>query len=310
MNWFRQNRFLGTFLGALALATFFSFWFLFHEKSAADAGQARLDETLNELMRLRQSTPFPNYENLRKMRGQTASYRASLLALENELNGRMFPRVPLQPNEFQAQLRLAVNDVTDHAGSARVQLPGNFYLGFDEYATSLPNSEAAARLGRQLRAIEWVVNSVIDAHVDAITKLTRMPLLEETRAAAVTPPPGRVVRQTKTAPVKEKIVDAAAIDLGFSGSPAALRRVVNQVAAAKDQFYIIRTLVVKNQVDKGPKRGGTEGAYLPLQTAAVAGPAMAGKKEPGITFIVGTEHLDVATRIEIVRFSFPQKEAR
>lgn len=309
MSWFRQNRFLGTLLGALALATFFSLWFFVHEKSAADAAQARLEETLNELMRLRQSTPFPNYENLRKMRAQASSYRASLLALENELTGRMFPRVALQPNEFQAQLRLAVNDVADHAATAKVQLPGNFYLGFDEYATSLPNSEAAPRLGRQLRAIEWVVNTVIDAHVDAIAKLTRMPLPEETRPAA-TPPPGRVVRQTKAAPVKEKIVDAAAIDLGFSGSPAALRRVVNQIAAAKDQFYIIRTLLVKNQVDKGPKRSGAEGAPLPPQTLAVAGLAVAGKKEPAITFIVGTEHLDVATRIEIVRFSFPPKEAR
>src|ERR1044071_7808708 len=107
MSWFRQNRLLGTFLGALALATFFSLWFFFHEKSAADAAQARLEETLNELLRLRRSTPFPSYENLRKMRAQSASYRASLVALENELNSRMFPRVPLQPNEFQAQLRLA-----------------------------------------------------------------------------------------------------------------------------------------------------------------------------------------------------------
>src|SRR5690348_9266494 len=179
MSWIRQNRFLGTFFGALALATIFSLWFFFHEKSAADATQARLEETLNELMRLRQSTPFPSYENLRKMRAQSARYRASLLALEDELKGRMFPRVPLQPNEFQAQLRLAVNDVADHAATAKVQLPANFYLGFDEYATSLPNSEAAPRLGRQLRAIEWLVNTVIDAHVDAVAKLTRMSLPEE-----------------------------------------------------------------------------------------------------------------------------------
>jgi hypothetical protein len=86
--------------------------------------------------------------------------------------------------------------------------------------------------------------------------------------------------------------------------------VVNQVAAARDQFYIIRTLVLKNQVGKGPKRGGAGEASLPQQTPAVVGLAAAGKKEPAITFIVGTEHLDIATRIEIVRFTFPKKEAR
>ena len=46
----------------------------------------------------------------------------------------MFPRLPLQPNEFQAQLRLAVTAVQDRAGANKVQLPASFNLGFDEYA--------------------------------------------------------------------------------------------------------------------------------------------------------------------------------
>ena len=82
--------------------------FLLHEKSAADERRTGSSATVNELNRLRASAPFPNEENLRKTRAQTESYRTSLLALENELKNRMFPRLPLQPNEFQAQLRLAV----------------------------------------------------------------------------------------------------------------------------------------------------------------------------------------------------------
>jgi hypothetical protein len=303
MNWFRQNRFLGTFLVGLGLATLLGLWFLFHEKAAADAAQARLEETVNELSRLRRSTPFPDAENLKKTKAQAENYRASLLSLETELKGRMFPRLPLQPNEFQAQLRLAVNDVLDHAATAKVQLPANFNLGFDPYATSLPNLEAAPRLGRQLRAIEWIANTIIDAHVDSLGSLTRELLPEEKSAPEATPAPGRTLRQTKPAPGKEKVVDSAAIDLTFSGSPTAVRRVINQIAAAKDQFYIIRTLVVKNQVDKGPKRGGSEGA-APAPTPAVGG------KEPAIKFIVGTEHLDVAARIEIMRFNFLAKQTR
>jgi hypothetical protein len=308
MNWLQQNRFLGTFLGAFGLATLLGLWFLFHEKGAADAAQARLEETLNELSRLRRSTPFPEEENLKKTRAQTETYRASLLALEKELKNRMFPRLPLQPNEFQAQLRLAVNDVLDHAATAKVQLPANFNLGFDPYATSLPNLEAAPRLGRQLRAIEWIVNTIIDAHVDSLGSLAREPLAEEKAASETTPTPGRGVGQKKAASGREKIVDGAPIDLSFSGSPAAVRRVINQIAAARDQFYIIRTLVVKNQVDKGPKRGGPE-TTAPAPAPPPGAPA-AGGKEPGISFIVGTEHLDVAARVEIMRFNFAEKEAR
>ena len=97
MNWFQQNRFLGTFLGALVCATLLSGYFLFQAKSAADEQAERLDATINELNRLRASAPFPNEDNLRKTKATTDSYRTSLQALEGELKNRVFPRRPLQP---------------------------------------------------------------------------------------------------------------------------------------------------------------------------------------------------------------------
>ena len=311
MNWFQQNRLLGSFLVAFGLATLLSLLFLFHEKSRANEAHAKLEATVNELTRLRRGMPFPNAENLSKTRRQTEAYRASLLALEEELKTRIYPQLPLQPNEFQAQLRLAVNSVSDRAAANKVQLPANFNLGFDPYATSLPNSDVAPRLGQQLRAIEWVVNTLIDAHVDALTGLVRPPLPEE--KAAPTPPPrpthAPAARTSKPARPAEKIVDATSVELAFSSSPAGARRFLNQVAAAKDQFYVIRTLVIKNQVDKGPKRGGPEAA-TPLPTPPPGRVSPGQSKQPSITFIVGTEHLDVATRIEITRFNFPEKEVR
>ncbi len=309
MTWFQQNRFLGVFLAALALATLLSGWFLLHEKSAADEAEERFDATINELNRLRASTPFPNEENLRKMKAQTDSYHTSLRALEDELKTRMFPRPSLQPNEFQAQLRQAVIAVSQRARASKVQLPENFNLGFDEYATSLPNSVAAPRLGRQLRAIEWLANTLIEAHVDSLNSLVRSALPEEKTAATLPLPSGRAgtTRAPKTVEGSAKIVDAAAVDITFTGSPAAMRKVFNQVASAKEQFYIIRTLQVKNQTDKGPKRGEQAVPSAPVpQVGAGTGKA----SERGITFIVGNEHLNVAARIEVVRFNVPEKEAR
>ena len=66
------------------------------------------------------------------------------------------------------QLRQVVTDVIERARASKVQLPENFNLGFDEYATSLPNTAAAPYLGRQLRAIEWTANTIVDAHVDSL----------------------------------------------------------------------------------------------------------------------------------------------
>lgn len=311
MNWFRQNQFLGAFLAALVAATLLSGYFLLHEKGVALEQQDRLDATINELNRLRSSAPFPNEENLGKTKAQADSYRTSLQALEDELKTRMFPRPPLQPNEFQAQLRQAVLAVSERAQASKVQLPENFNLGFDEYATSLPNSLAAPRLGRQLKAIEWVVNTLVEAHVDAVTSLTRSALPEEKAGATPTPTPvkSRVGAGPRSAGENEKIVDSTSVNLVFTGSPAAARKVFNQIASAKEQFYIIRTLQVKNQADKGPKRGEPATAATAPPPPEVTG-AKGKTSEPGITFIVGNEHLNVAAKVEIVRFNVPEKETR
>ena len=309
MNWFQQNRFLGLFLGALAFATLLSVYFLLHEKGAAEEAGARLENTVTELNRLRASAPFPNEENLRKTKTQTDSYRNSLLALEAELKSHMFPKPPLQPNEFQALLRQAANALIERARASKVQLPENFNLGFDEYATSLPNSEAAPRLGRQLRAIEWIANTLVDSHVDALLGLTRSALPEERSAPSPTPAPRGRTAPGKPAEASLKIVDSTSVDLSFAGSPAATRRVFNQIAAAKEQAYIIRTLQVRNQADKGPKRGGPgEAPAAPVPPPAPGGAAK--PAEPGISFIVGTEHLNVTARIEILRFNIPEKRIR
>ena len=311
MNWFQQNRFLGIFLGGLSFATLLSACFLLHEKSAADREQARLETTINELARLRRSTPFPSEENLRKTKAQTDSYRDSLLALRNELKPRMFPKPLFQPNEFQAQLRQTASEVIERARVSKVQLPENFHLGFDEYATSLPNSTAAPRLGRQLRAIEWIANTIVDAHVDSLESLTRSTLPEETAASGPTLARTRASREPKTAEADARLVDSTSIDVVFSGSPTAARRILNQIAGAKEQAYIIRALHVRNQAGKGPERGVMEKRAM---AAAVAVPSQVGaaRKAPeqGISFIVGTEHLNVAARIEVLQFNFPEMESR
>ena len=310
MNWFQQNRFLGVFLGALGVATLVSLCFLIHEKRASHDASARLEATVNERNRLRRSVPFPNEKNLHKTKAQTESYRSALLALESELKVRTLPKLPLQPNEFQAQLRLAVSEVQDAAAKAKMQLPASFNLGFDEYASSLPDGQAAPLLGQQLRAIERIVNMAIEAHLDSLGNLTRTPLPEE-KSVGPTPKVANAGPGLSSNNSPPEIVRFSAIDLFFSGSPAAARRVINQIAACKEQVYVIRTLVVKNQVDKGPKRSESEtvAATPPLAPKKPASSAPKATQE-GITFIVGTEHLDLAARIEIVSFSFPEKEAR
>jgi len=42
------------------------------------------------------------------------------------------------------------------------------------------------------------------------------------------------------------------VDLTFKATPAAARKVLNEIANSSGQFFIIRTLYVHNEKDKGP----------------------------------------------------------
>jgi hypothetical protein len=312
MNWFQHNRFLGTFLVAFALATVVSAWFLFREKQAADWERARLERLVDESNRLRRTMPFPNEENLRKIKTQTDNYREWLLALKTRLKPRMFPELSLQPNEFQTHLRQTASDVIERARTSHVQLPENFYLGFDEYATSLPNSAVAPRLGQQLRAIEWITNTIIDAHADSLRILTRKTFPEEKTIPAPIRIGRRDPKKATTMKASAGIVESTSIDVAFSGSPTAARRILNQIAAAEEQAYVIRSLQVRNQAEKGPERGspGKLASAVAIGASSFQTGDLGKAQDQAITFIVGTEHLNVAARIEIMRFNFAEIEGR
>ena len=85
----------------------------------------------------------------------------------------------------------------------------------------------------------------------------------------------------------------------FASSPSAARRVINQIASASQQFYIIRTLHVLNEKEKGPPRAETSAQGAPADTAAPGA-----KPNAALNFIVGGEHIQTSANIELVRFTF------
>ncbi len=298
MNWFQQNRFLGTSLIVFGVATLAALYFLFSARSGFAEARARFDENAAELNRLRRLTPLPNEVNLRKMKTQAEDYAAELEKLKAQLKTRVLPATPIAPNEFQARVRQVITSVAEKARANRVKLPDNFFAGFDEYAAALPDTAAAPALGQQLAQVEVLLNILLDARVDSITSMRRV---APAAAAAATPSPAPGRRLPNAALSAPASVERTVIDATFVSSPGAARRVLNQISTASQQFYVIRTLHVLNEKDKGPARDGTGGA-----ASAVPPPATSGTPPPAsaLNFIVGNERVQTSARIEMVRFPF------
>ncbi len=289
MNWYRENRWLGNFLIAFAVTALLALCFLFRARSGFTEASAQFNEAATERNRLEHLNPFPNEGNFRKTRAALDDYGATLTKLKAELRAQVLPVEPIAPNEFQSRLRRAIVSTTEKARANRVKLPENFHLGFDEFRTTLPTTAAAPLLGQELAQVELLFGILIDARVDAIAAVKRTtPPAEAT--AAPTPPPKKPSAPANAAP---PVVERAIVDLTFTASPSAIRKVSNQIASAERQFFIVRTLYVRNQQLKGPARE---------QTAATAGTTP--PPTSAIKFIVGNEHVEITARIEMVRFAF------
>jgi hypothetical protein len=306
MSWFRENRFLGAFLILLGACTVVVFWFLLSAKSVWDNAVSRFDLTAAELNRLERLAPYPSDENLRKMKADTEGYAATLERLKGELKTHAFPLSPMAPNEFQSHLRLAVTAVVDKARASNVKLPDRFYLGFDEFASALPSEVAASLLGQELAQIEWLMNTLFEARVDALTSFRRMPLPQEQGTALGGPTGTPAVRGPRAMasprPIERNIVEAT-----FVSTPAAARRVLNQIAGANEQFFVVRLLHVRNEKDKGPPRevGADTTSVVAASPPSPAGSFATKSSPPGsLSFIVGNERVETSMKIEIVRFTF------
>jgi hypothetical protein len=98
------------------------------------------------------------------------------------------------------------------------------------------------------------------------------------------------------------MLERGILDVTFDSTPSAARKILNQLASSNQQFYITRTVHIKNEKDKGPAR------ELPAAGASATPVAAAtpGKPVPGaaLSFIVGNEHIETSARIELVRFTF------
>jgi hypothetical protein len=304
MNWFQQNRWLGTFLIIAGVCTLAAGYFLFHAKSASSDALAQFNAAAAERSRLERMDPYPNANNVTQIAKHLQNYTQTLDNLKADLKTRMLPGPPLAPNEFQSRLRQAMTAVTDKARANRVKLPDNFALGFDEFTAALPSTAAAPLLGQELAQIEVLLNMIIDARVDGVTALVRAPLPEE-RAPAATPTPaaGRKQAPSATPAPATKMLERGVVDITFDSTPSAARKILNQLASSNQQFYITRTLHIKNERDKGPPREtpAPGGSATPAPTATPAG-----KPAPGaaLSFIVGNEHIETSARIELIRFTF------
>src|SRR5437764_7420944 len=146
--------------------------------------------------------------------------------------------------------------------------------------------------------------------MDNITAVRRRRVPEEHAASSsptpkATPSPargrGKVTTIAKPAGTPAPpLIERNVVEISFKAAPGAARKVLNEITSSTGQFFIIRTLYVHNEKDKGPPR---ERTAAPAR-AATQQPSSGQQAAGALNFIVGNEHVEVSATIEMLRFTF------
>jgi len=320
MNWIRENKFLTGFIAILVIGAGVLGYLLYTAWGTYAEVTDQYTQAANDLHQLQIRVPYPDRENLAKYGAEREDLVAATGTLAASLSQMVLPVEELTPSAFQDRLRDTVSAVVAKAGQTGVKLPDKFALSFDKYETQPPAAAAAGPLGRQLAALQIAVNILLDEHVDSILSFQRTTLPQEGggeggggrsgRGGGAGGGFGPRGGSGNGGGGGSREVDKAPVDIRFTANQLAFQKVLNDFAASNKQFFITRTLVVEN-TDPKPITKGTES--LPGAPAGAA-PGAAQPGAPGtsgtggdhLKFIVGTEKLNVAMRVDMVTFNVPE----
>jgi hypothetical protein len=319
MNWIKLNKGLAVFLAFSVLLEGALAFLVFRASAKHEEALKSYTAFLGQLNGLQRQSPYPDQVSLKALQLQKKEHKESIEELQRRLNTMELPLTPLTEVQFQDALRDTVQRVSAKAAASGMKLPEKFYMGFDQYQGAPPRREAASALGRELKAIESVINQLADSRVISLTKLERSPLPEE--AAKQKAPDGVKDPQAgKALKAGRQLASKSPFEVSFVCTQAAFRTAYNGIVSSKEQFFIPRLVEIRNEKDKGPLKAdpSTASGSTPAEVPAASSPESAVKAQPGaqlppqvvggvaqseLRYLVGEEKLEVKLSLELVDFA-------
>jgi hypothetical protein len=319
MSWAQENKFLTGVVAVTVVGAGVLGYFTYTAMAKYGEASATLEQTAAEKRRLETQPVYPNAANLKKLQAQKQEHLARIQDLQKKLNAMAIPEEQISPEGFQDRLRSTVTSYVKAAATARMKLPEKFYYGFDIYQTTTPKTEAAPKLDRQLKAMEFVLNQLPKNGAIELRKIEREQLPEETgRPAKRAEPPksGQKKPAGVAAAPDTSLVTKHSFEIVFLSDQTAVPATLNAITKAKNQFYVTRNLVVKNEKPAPPPRETAPPASPSDPVAATPAAAPAADGAPAApaapvayTFIVGEERVETTLLIEITEFApLPEKK--
>lgn len=310
MSWVSENKFL-TGLGVVMVVGVGTLGYLtYAAMDKYEAAEGTFGTATSELQRLQRTTPGLSDANLKALVEQKQELTEKISAFQQELKSRVIPTEPISKGAFQDKLKETVARISSKAATANVTRPNDFYLGFGDYQSRPPDDKVASALGRDLRAIEAVMDVFIQTGNIEIEEFHRDPLSDENA-------PAGSKRRTGAGGPEGGPIERHGVQIKFSAGDKALRDVLTGLSNHKEQLFVIRNVAIQNTVTESPPRMASAPASPPAQQDPssvdpnVPAPAEAAAPAPAPTsslaYVFGTEKITTTINLEILNIAPPRE---
>ena len=295
MNWLKNNPIAVALIVVAIIGAGLTSYLAVDSMARRDEAQANLDSQLQKLKQFQNQKPFPTNENLKAVKESLAEYRAELAKYRNELAAMEAPLDPINPQEFQDDLRKAVDELKKNAIGKGVALPDDFFYGFDAYQTAPPSQQEVGELNREFRVIRRITDALVDLKIGSISSLKRQEISSKAPSTPSAPPakPGAPAELSKAPAISTKT-----FSIIFTAPQEKLLTAFNMIQDA-DEFLLIRSLALDNTSPQPPPRS------QPGDSSATPGIPVSGgaqKSSETIQAILGRESVTASLILEILDF--------
>jgi hypothetical protein len=291
MSWASENKFLTGF-GVVLLAGVGTLGYLTYSSMGNhEAAYGEFETSATELRRLQEVKPYPDDANLKELQAQKQDLGEKLAALQTALRSRTLKVEPTTKEKFQDTLKGTVAKIAAKAAEAKVTFPEGFYMDCAKYQATPPDEAAAPALGRQLRAMDLVVQILLAAGKIEVKDLKRDLLPEERgvakpaapKPAGGRPRPGQGADKDKP---EKKLIDKTGFKITFTAPDKTFRQVLNNIVGHKEQLFVVRRLELKNTSPEPPPKIAAA-VFAPDTPGAPAAPGAPGA--PGASAVPGAD---------------------
>lgn len=232
---------------------------------------SQLTEALNEkqslearMNALARGVYYPDAQNVQILEESVSALESNIQPLEEKMRAASSQLDPVRGSKnaegtytglsgdaWQKMLSARRQELMKRAQDSGIQLPENFYLGFQRYRSLVPNDRFTLPLGIELMAITNITETLISSGVREVRSIKRV-IVEDGGSSGATGQEANILA-ARVVEVPSGNYRLYPLEFQFTGSSEALYRVVNQITGA-DLFYIIRFIDVQNDKTSIPSR--------------------------------------------------------